>query len=137
MSDQSEQTTQAQPGPRRFLRARDDRLLGGVCGGLGRYFNTDPVLFRVGAVVLVFIGGIALLAYPALWIAVPTDDGTGKRSGPAPLRRLLGGADGRIKAGRVVAIIAAVIAAGLATMLLIGGAAWATAEGGGAWVAGA
>jgi phage shock protein PspC (stress-responsive transcriptional regulator) len=135
MSEQSDQTSKAPPGPRRFLRAGDDRILGGVCGGLGRYFNVDPVLFRVGAVVLLFFGGIALLVYPALWIAVPTDDGTGQPSGPAPLRRLLGGADGRIRAGRVLAIIAAVFAAGLAVMLLIGGAAWATAEGGGGWVA--
>ena len=112
MSEQSEQTTeQAADRPRRFLRSRDDRFIAGVCGGLGRYFNVDPVLFRVGAVALLFAGGASLFVYAALWIFVATDDGTGQPTGPSPIRRLLGGADGRIRAGRVAAIFAAVVGA--------------------------
>ena len=37
-------------GPRRLTRSRGDRIIGGVCGGLGRYFNVDPLLFRIGAI---------------------------------------------------------------------------------------
>ena len=39
--------TAVQDGPRRLLRSRDDRVIAGVAGGLGRYFNVDPVLFRI------------------------------------------------------------------------------------------
>ncbi|MDX6660811.1 MAG: hypothetical protein QOJ55_1633 [Solirubrobacteraceae bacterium] len=135
MTEQSEHSAQATTGPRRFLRSRDDRFIAGVCGGLGRYFNADPVLFRVGAVVLVFLGGVAFLAYPALWLFTSVDDGTGQPSGPSPIRRLLGGADGRIKAGRVAAIAAAIVGGAVALTALVVGAVWATASGGGAWVA--
>lgn len=136
MNEQNEQDTATlEPGPRKFLRTPDDRFIGGVCGGLGRYFRVDPVLFRVAAVVLVFVGGVALLAYLALWAVVPTDDGTGKASRPAPLMRLLGGADGRVKAGRVAAIVGIVIGGFILAGLLTVGAVWATGSGGGVWVA--
>jgi phage shock protein PspC (stress-responsive transcriptional regulator) len=130
------QTSTPTPRPRRFLRARDDRFLGGVCGGLGRYFDIDPVLLRVGAVALTFVGGVALLVYAALWALVPTDNGSGEPSGPSPLRRLLGEADGRVRAGRVFAIAALIVGGLLATLLLVVGAVWATASGGGLWIAG-
>jgi phage shock protein PspC (stress-responsive transcriptional regulator) len=124
------------PRPRRFLRSREDRFLAGVCGGLGRYFNVDPVLFRVGAVALLFAGGVSVFIYAALWVFVPTDDGTGQPSGPSPIRRLLGGPDGRIRAGRVAAIVGAAVGAIVLAFLLVGLAVWATASGGGGWVAG-
>ena len=80
--------------PRRLLRSRQDRFLGGVCGGLGEYFAVDPALFRIGAAVLAVVGGLSLVAYPILWIFVPRDDGTGN---PEPLAvwRILGGRDGK------------------------------------------
>jgi phage shock protein PspC (stress-responsive transcriptional regulator) len=129
------QTSNPAPGPRRFLRAPDDRFLGGVCGGLGRYFDVDPVLFRVGAVALTFIGGIALIIYAALWALVPTDNGSGEPSGPSPVRHLLGGADGRVRAGHLVAIAALILGGLLTALLLVVGAVWATASGGGVWIA--
>ena len=135
MSEQSEQTTQQVPGPRRFLRSRDDRFIGGVCGGLGRYFNVDPVLFRIGAVALAFAGGVAFFVYAALWLFAATDDGSGQPSGPSPIRRLLGGAEGRIRAGRVAAIIAAVVGGAAVALALVAGAVWAAASGGVGWVA--
>ena len=49
-------------------------MIGGVCGGLGRYFNVDPLLFfRIGAVALVFLGG-AILLYLAALLLVPNED---------------------------------------------------------------
>src|ERR1700710_679820 len=66
------------PGPpRRLLRSRDARILGGVCGGLARYFNVDPLIIRIAAVALVFVGGFAVVAYLAALLLVPEDDGTG------------------------------------------------------------
>jgi phage shock protein PspC (stress-responsive transcriptional regulator) len=60
-------------GPRRLKRSRDDRLIAGVCGGLGRYFGIDPVIFRVGAVALIFLGGAGVLLYLAAIFLVPSD----------------------------------------------------------------
>ena len=65
------QAPAGEPAPRRLTRSRDDRLIGGVCGGLGRYFNVDPLLFRIGAVALVFLGGAGILLYLAALLLVP------------------------------------------------------------------
>lgn len=87
----NETTTQEQPPePRRLLRAREGRLVGGVCAGLGRYFNVDPILFRIGAVVLVFVGGAGLLAYIAALLLIPSEDSPGAADGmPAGRNRWL------------------------------------------------
>ncbi len=136
MNQQSEPNpSNPAPRPRRYLRARGDRLLGGVCGGLGRYFSLDPLLIRVAAVALTFFGGVTLIIYGALWVLVPVDDGSGHASGLSPLRQLLGGADGRIRLGRIAAVTAIVLGAALTAVLLVAAAAWATASGGGVWVA--
>ena len=62
--------------PRRLTRSTESRYVAGVAGGLGRYFGLDPVLFRVAFGVSIVFGGIGLLAYVALWLFLPKDDGT-------------------------------------------------------------
>lgn len=57
--------------PKRLLRSRRDRVLGGVCGGLGEYFGVDTVLVRIVAVALALSGGVGFLAYVIAWIAIP------------------------------------------------------------------
>lgn len=65
---------------RRLYRDPDHRVLGGVCGGLGAYFNMDPVILRIIFVVLFFVtSGAAGLAYIILWIAVPKAVNTAQR----------------------------------------------------------
>ena len=64
---------QPSPRPRRLTRSTDDRALGGVAGGLGAYFDVDPVLFRIAAVALVVFGGAGLLLYVAAWVLIPND----------------------------------------------------------------
>ena len=59
--------------PRRLTRSSSDKVLGGVAGGLGRYFDIDPIIFRIGFVVLTLAGGAGLLAYGAAWLFVPAD----------------------------------------------------------------
>jgi phage shock protein PspC (stress-responsive transcriptional regulator) len=61
--------------PRRLTRSTESSYIAGVAGGLGRYFGLDPVLFRVAFGVSIVFGGIGLLAYVALWLFLPTDDG--------------------------------------------------------------
>ena len=72
-----EPTLQPPSSPRRLLRARDDRVIGGVAGGLGKYFNVDPVFFRVGLVALAFVGGLGVLLYLAALLFVPSEDAAG------------------------------------------------------------
>ena len=83
----AEQPTTAAAPPRRLYRSRDDRVLAGVCGGIARYFNIDPVLVRVGAVALAFLGGAGLLAYVAAVLLIPKE-GEGGRAPEAPNRGL-------------------------------------------------
>lgn len=56
---------------RRMYRDPDHRVIGGVCSGLGAYFNIDPVILRIIFFILVWVYGIFLLIYIMLWIAVP------------------------------------------------------------------
>ena len=59
---------------KRLFRSEKDKMLGGVCGGLGVYFNIDPTLVRLGWVILTFVScGFGLLAYIVAAIIVPTE----------------------------------------------------------------
>ena len=121
--------------PRRLLRSSSDRVLGGVCGGLGEYFAVDPILFRILTVVLALVGGVSFIAYPILWIFVPRDDGTGNPE-PLPIWRLFGGrSDTPPSAGRMFAVAAGVVAALVLAALLFVASGWVTATGGGVIVA--
>jgi phage shock protein C len=66
----------------RLERSRDERVVAGVCGGLGRYLGVDPVLLRIGAVLLVFAGGTGIVLYVIGWIVMPEEPET--VVGPAP-----------------------------------------------------
>jgi phage shock protein PspC (stress-responsive transcriptional regulator) len=61
--------------PRRLLRSRRDRMIAGVAGGLGDYFGVDPVIIRIGFGVSLFFGGLGALAYLALALFVPDEEG--------------------------------------------------------------
>ncbi len=56
---------------RRIYRDPDSRVLGGVCGGLGAYFNIDPLVFRLLFIAVTLLGGAGVLLYIILWIIVP------------------------------------------------------------------
>lgn len=56
---------------KRLYRSYTDKMLGGVCGGLGEYFDIDPVIIRVLFIVAVIFGGGGILAYIILWIVIP------------------------------------------------------------------
>ena len=58
---------------RRLHRSREDRILGGVCAGLARYFNIDPTIARIGAAALLLLGGVGIIAYLAAWLLVPEE----------------------------------------------------------------
>lgn len=56
-------------GARRLRRSPSDKVFGGVCGGLGEYFDIDPVILRVIWAVLA-ISGIGILAYIICWLVI-------------------------------------------------------------------
>jgi phage shock protein PspC (stress-responsive transcriptional regulator) len=58
---------------RRLERARAGRMVAGVCEGLGRYFDVDPVIFRIGFAVAAFAGGAGLLAYVIAALVIPEE----------------------------------------------------------------
>jgi phage shock protein C len=63
-----------QPLYKQLRRSRSDRMIGGVCAGIARYLGVDPVAVRVGYAILAFVsGGLAVLAYPVLWILMPEE----------------------------------------------------------------
>jgi phage shock protein PspC (stress-responsive transcriptional regulator) len=80
----SEHTTHI-PETRRLERSRSDRMLAGVSGGLARYFEIHPAIFRVGFVVLTLLGGAGLLIYAAAALVMP-DEGKADSVASAALR---------------------------------------------------
>jgi phage shock protein PspC (stress-responsive transcriptional regulator) len=56
---------------KRMYRNPDDKIISGVCGGIGAYLNTDPVLFRILFAIFTITFGVGFLLYIALWIALP------------------------------------------------------------------
>jgi len=60
----------AQP-PRKLNRSRSNRVIAGVCGGLGEFFGIDPVVVRLIWVAAFFLGGAGLLAYIICALAIP------------------------------------------------------------------
>jgi phage shock protein C len=49
-------------------------MIAGICGGLAEYFNIDPVIVRIIAVILLLPGGLpGLVPYAILWVIVPQD----------------------------------------------------------------
>jgi phage shock protein PspC (stress-responsive transcriptional regulator) len=59
------------PDTRRLTRDPDDRVVAGVCAGLGRYTGTDPVLWRVTVAVLAVFGGAGVVLYVLGWLLIP------------------------------------------------------------------
>ena len=78
-AEQPKQEKKTEKKNKRIYRNIDERVLGGVCAGLGTYFGLDKVLFRIIFLVLFFISIISneeivlfpILAYICLWIAMP------------------------------------------------------------------
>lgn len=59
---------------KKFLkRSTSNKVIGGVCGGLGEYFEIDPLIFRLLFVLFAIYGGSGLLLYIILWIAIPQE----------------------------------------------------------------
>lgn len=97
----------SEPQQTRLRRSTEDRVIGGVCGGLARYFNTDPLWFRLGFVFVTLAGGAGILIYLIAWLIIPE----ARPGEPLAARDAERGVQGPVLAG--VALI------GVGLMLLI------------------
>ena len=68
----------------RLMRSETDRMVGGVCGGLGRYLNMDATLVRLAFVLFTLAGGAGLLVYLILLIVMPLDSSVEERVNYVP-----------------------------------------------------
>ena len=65
---------------KRLYRSRTDKIIAGVCGGLGKYFDIDPVIIRLLFVLLSFAGmGSGILVYIVAWITIPLEPKNSKK----------------------------------------------------------
>lgn len=94
-------------------RGRRDKVLAGVCGGLGRYFDLDPVIFRIVLGVLAVTGGIGLIFYGFAWLLLPLE---GEEDSEA--KKLL---TGRVEGATLAAVFAALIGCALFLSMLDNG----------------
>ena len=69
-----------------LVRSKSDRWLGGVCVGLGRYFDLNPAIYRIAFVVLTLAGGTGILLYLAAWLVIP-EEGAADSIAAAELRK--------------------------------------------------
>lgn len=58
---------------KRLYRSADDRMLGGVCGGLAKYFGVDSNLVRLAFLLFALFTGTGLLLYLLLWLILPEE----------------------------------------------------------------
>ncbi|MGW4563647.1 PspC domain-containing protein [Streptomyces sp. NPDC004561] len=100
--------------PDRFRRDRRHKTIAGVCAGLGRRTDMDPVIFRITLAVLSATGGIGLIFYGFVWLLVPYEDDEENE-----LRKLL---TGRVDGQALAAVLFALVGCGIfLTMLRNGG----------------
>ena len=59
---------------KRLYRSNTQKMIAGVCGGIGEYFGIDPTLVRLGFVLVSLLGGSGLLAYLIAAIIIPAQD---------------------------------------------------------------
>lgn len=61
------------------LQRTRERVVAGVCGGIGKYFDIDPVWVRLAFILLILIDGIGLILYVLAWILIPPEQGATRR----------------------------------------------------------
>jgi phage shock protein PspC (stress-responsive transcriptional regulator) len=89
--------------PKQLRRDQKRKILGGVCAGLGNYFNTDPLWIRLLFAALLFAYGFTALVYVVMWIVVPgsyelDEPEIGKKMFRDPQTKVIGGVSGGVAA---------------------------------------
>jgi phage shock protein PspC (stress-responsive transcriptional regulator) len=97
-----EQQTPPVRAPSTLRRSRTDRVLGGVCGGLGRHLGIDPVVVRIVFVVLLVFGGSGILLYLLAWLVIPEESEADAEAGAPPAPGPDSATTGRIIVGAIL-----------------------------------
>ncbi|MFJ8136732.1 PspC domain-containing protein [Streptomyces sp. NPDC096013] len=103
----------AAAAPHRFRRDRRSKVLAGVCAGLGRQCDMDPVIFRITLAVLSATGGIGLIFYGFAWLFVPYEDEEENE-----VRKLF---TGRVDGQALAAVLFALVGCGVFLSMLSNG----------------
>lgn len=91
-------------GPRRLRRSNDDRIVAGVCGGIGDHFGIDPIIVRLAFVALALLGGSGIGIYLIAWLVMPR----AHEDESAAINALRGG---NRPGGRALAVVGLLLAA--------------------------
>ncbi|MFG2128158.1 PspC domain-containing protein [Streptomyces sp. NPDC048751] len=108
-----EQAVEEADAPHRFRRDRQHKMIAGVCSGLGRQCDMDPVIFRITLAVLSATGGIGLIFYGFAWLFVPY-----AREDQNEVRKLL---TGRVDGQALAAVLFALVGCGVFLSMLKNG----------------
>ncbi|MCX4586462.1 PspC domain-containing protein [Streptomyces sp. NBC_01481] len=101
------------PEAQQLRRASHQKVVAGVCGGLGRYCDVDPVIFRIVIGVLSVTGGLGLIFYGFAWLLIPLE---GEEENE--VRRML---SGRVEGASLAAVLLALIGCGVFLSMLSNG----------------
>ncbi|MFJ5922014.1 PspC domain-containing protein [Kitasatospora sp. NPDC092948] len=104
-ADAPDASTEPRPA---LTRSGRHRVVAGVCGGLGRYLDIDPVVFRVVLAVLGLTGGLGLFLYGLAWLVIPRE--AADEEGRTELQRVL---TGRVDGQSIGAVLLTVIGTGV------------------------
>lgn len=85
---------------KKLYRSTDNRIIAGVCGGMGEYFNIDPTLIRIIFILLVLTDGLGVLLYLVLALIIPKKDGSDLRANAQELAQRTQELSGRLKNSR-------------------------------------
>ncbi|MFG2818895.1 PspC domain-containing protein [Kitasatospora sp. NPDC048365] len=111
MTDAPDNEREETPARPPLTRSSRHRVVAGVCGGLGRYLDIDPVVFRVVVAVLGLTGGLGLFLYGLAWLVVPREAvGADGDDGRSEVQRVL---TGRVDGQSIGAVLLTVIGTGV------------------------
>jgi phage shock protein PspC (stress-responsive transcriptional regulator) len=111
--------------PKQLMRDQKRKILGGVCAGMGNYFNIDPLWIRLIFAALLFVYGFIIIVYLVMWVAIPgsydmEEPNFGKKMFRDPQRKVIGGVSGGVAAYLGIDII--IVRVLFILMVIAGGA---------------
>lgn len=83
MPESKKDKTAPEPEPPKFqglYRSEANKVIAGVAGGLGEYFNIDPTIIRILFILLTVFGGSGFIIYIVLWLIIPSKSGASGNS---------------------------------------------------------
>lgn len=100
---------------KKLYRNSQDKIIAGVCSGLGDYLNIDPVIIRIIALGLFFLHGFGLLTYLIAWVIIPPDNigkdlNNSDQQPPQPQGKKHNSANSKIIIGIIMILFGALIA---------------------------